>query len=116
MTNYQPSGEIAKAFKQYINNEIPPRFIDTSTMKFVEREKVFGVFQDEIAKVTDQVIVASREVIQEIVKYAIFSHRWAAEEPTFQDVTAGKHNIGGFEKLKRFCKTAKSLGYKACVV
>ncbi|KAF9238332.1 heterokaryon incompatibility protein-domain-containing protein [Melanogaster broomeanus] len=57
---------------------------------------------------------AVREIIQEIVKYAVFSHCWdAAGEPTYQDVTTGKHRCtAGSKKLTRFCKTAKSLGYK----
>ncbi|KAF9230043.1 hypothetical protein BU15DRAFT_84122 [Melanogaster broomeanus] len=129
-----PSGPIAAEFRRYINNEIPDRFIDTSTMKFVERKDVFDIFRDEIATVMDGVTAAGiksygrdpltlylqqrkrtlREIEIEIVKYATLSHRWdAAGELTYRDVTAGKHrNIAGFEKLTHFCKAAKSLGYK----
>ncbi|KAF9243202.1 heterokaryon incompatibility protein-domain-containing protein, partial [Melanogaster broomeanus] len=103
-------------------------------MKFVERKDVFDIFQDEIAQVTDETIAARvgnrgwnpetiyvaqrkhilREIILEIVKYAMFSHRWdAAGEPNNRDVTTGKQrNTAGFKKLTNFCKTAKSLGYK----
>ncbi|KAF9243203.1 hypothetical protein BU15DRAFT_60052 [Melanogaster broomeanus] len=134
MINDQPSGDIAEAFRQYINNEIPTRFIDTSTKKFVERKDVFDIFQHEIAKVTEEVIAARfkshgwnpqnayvsqrdevlKEIIQEIVKYAVFSHRWdAAGEPLYQDVIARKQgSIAGFKKFTKFCKTAESLDYK----
>ncbi|KAF9230176.1 hypothetical protein BU15DRAFT_91174 [Melanogaster broomeanus] len=124
MIDDQPSGDIAEAFRQYINNEIPTRFIDTSTKKFVERKDVFEIFQHEIAKVTEEVIAARfkshgwnpqnayvsqrdevlKEIIQEIVKYAVTLYR---------DVITGKQrNIAGFKKFANFCKTAESLGYK----
>ncbi|KAF9238375.1 hypothetical protein BU15DRAFT_75308 [Melanogaster broomeanus] len=126
-----------KSSGSIFNNEIPIRFIDTSARKFVERKDVFDIFQDEIAKGDRCEVIAARiksrgwnpqimsidfltrdeairDIIQEIVKYAVFSHRWdAAGEPTYRDVTTGKHRcIAGFKKLTLFCKIAKSLGYK----
>ncbi|KAF8550583.1 hypothetical protein OG21DRAFT_1513856 [Imleria badia] len=128
-----PTGPIADAFKEYINNEIPARFIHTSNLQFVFRQDVFSIFQDRIAGVTEKQIqerierlqsdpLASyqprrdtvlREIIQEIVEYDIFSHHWdeMTGEPTFQDISSGKQPVSKFEKLAQFCETSRNLGH-----
>ncbi|KIJ66015.1 hypothetical protein HYDPIDRAFT_27217 [Hydnomerulius pinastri MD-312] len=120
--------------KKYINNDIPIRFIDTTTMKFVHRKDVFAIFKDDITRVTEEDIegrftarglepwnayvpqrqLVVNDIIQGIVRYAMFSHRWdAGGEPTFRDISRGKRsNVAGYAKLSQFCKTAKALGYK----
>ncbi|KAG8216992.1 heterokaryon incompatibility protein-domain-containing protein [Butyriboletus roseoflavus] len=130
----QPTSHIIDAFKEYINNEIPSRLIDTSNLQFVSRGDVFRVFQDKIASVTDEQIqerirrfhsdplatyqpqreTVLRQIIQEIVKYDILSHRWdeIAGEPTYEDVSAGKRQASKFNKLVQFCKTSRKLGRK----
>ncbi|KAF8549361.1 hypothetical protein OG21DRAFT_1447990 [Imleria badia] len=127
-----PTGPIADAFKEYINNEIPARLIHTAKLQFVSRTDVFRVFQDRIASVTEEQIqeritsfqsdplatyqprreTVLREIIQEIVEYDIFSHRWdeITGEPTFQDISSGKQPVSKFEKLARFCDTSRKLG------
>ncbi|KAH7883252.1 heterokaryon incompatibility protein-domain-containing protein [Phlebopus sp. FC_14] len=130
----EPSGLIAQEFRRYVQNEIPVRFIDPSAMKFVKREDVFSVFQEDIAKIGDDEIdkrasrrgwehqhiyvyqrqVVLKELMHQTIKYVVFSHRWHADgEPTFQDISSGKQRkIVGFDKLKRYCQKAKALGYR----
>ncbi|KAH0826778.1 heterokaryon incompatibility protein-domain-containing protein [Lanmaoa asiatica] len=129
-----PTGPIADEFKVYIDNEIPARFIDTSSLQFVSRKDVFRVFQDKIASVTDEQIqeritssqsnpfatyqpqreTVLREIIQEIVEYDILSHRWdeIATEPTYQDISARKQHVSKYKKIAQFCKTSRELGRK----
>ena len=133
-SNEQPKGPIADAFRQFINNELPPRLIDTSHLQFISRKDVFGVFQDQITGITEDQIkerigrfrsdpLASyqpqrsavlRQVIQEIVQYVILSHCWdeIGGEPTSWDISGGKRYVARFKKLSQFCKTSRKLGYK----
>ncbi|KAF8548198.1 HET-domain-containing protein [Imleria badia] len=140
----QPLAHIADAFRHYISNHIPARLIDTSKLTFVERDAVYDVFATEIAQVTEEDVqrrigtvgidtdpeagiyiplrkAALRETIRDVVKYAIFSHRWTAIEPSYQDVSAyrglslGRQRITksvGLAKLVQLCETARALGYK----
>jgi hypothetical protein len=130
----QPTGSNAEAFKEYINNEIPTRFIDTSNLRFVSWRDILCVFQDDLASVTEEQVqeqirvfqsdpLASyqpqretvlRQIIQEIVKYDILSHRQddITSEPSYQDICAGKQNTSKFKKLIQFCKTLSKLGHK----
>ncbi|KAG9312159.1 hypothetical protein JVU11DRAFT_7449 [Chiua virens] len=66
---------------------------------------------------------ALREIIRDVVRYAIFSHHWASCEPTYQDIFAsnsagnlsfGKRSVKdtGIAKLIQLCDTARALGYK----
>ena len=140
----QPLTHIADAFRHYIHNDIPARLIDTSNLTFVDRNAVFDVFFSEIAQITEEDIqqrmrtngvvthpeatiyvnprkAALRETIRDVVRYAIFSHRWTDSEPSYQYVsTSGGLSLGkqrnfktaGLAKLVRLCETARSLGYK----
>lgn len=138
-------GHIADAFQHYIRNDIPARLIDTSKLIFVERNELFDVFSTEIAQITeddvqrriDAVVIDSnpeagnyiyarrlalRETIRDVIKYAIFSHRWTASEPSYKDVCAsgssgslGKYRstkTAGLAKLVQLCETARAIGYK----
>lgn len=141
----QPPTHIADAFRQYIRNDIPARLIDTTKLTFVERDAVFDIFFPEIAQISEEDIqrrtcasgvvthpeaciyvnprkAALRATIHEVVRYAIFSHRWTDSEPSYQDVltSSGRLSIGkhrnfktaGLTKLVRLCETARSLGYR----
>ena len=115
----------------YINNEIPARFIDTSSLQFILRRDVFCVFQDEIVSVNEELVqerlrsfhdplatyqpqreTILRQIIQEIVKYVVLSHCWdeTAGEPSYQNISSGKQRIAQFKKLAQFCKTSRKLG------
>ncbi|KAG8217011.1 hypothetical protein J3R82DRAFT_7325 [Butyriboletus roseoflavus] len=129
-----PSRSIADAFTEYINNEIPSRFIDTSKLQFVSRKDVLRVFQDEIASVTEEQIqqrirnsqsdlLASyqprretilRQIIQEIVKYVVLSHRCGetSGEASYQDIASRRRRVARFKKLVQFCETSRRLGCK----
>lgn len=134
ISDEQPTGPVSAAFKEYVNNDIPARLIDTSKMQFVSRKDVFNVFQDKIASITDAHIqerirssqsdplatyqprreTVIRQIIQEVVKYVILSHRWdeVVGEPTYQDVSGGKKHAAIFKKLIQFCKVSTKLGHK----
>ncbi|KAN0084027.1 hypothetical protein V8E55_007531 [Tylopilus felleus] len=128
----QPTGPITEAFRDYINNEIPIRFINTENHQFIPRQEVFTFFQGEIASVTEEQITERmqssqedlsasyrpryertlRQIIQEIVVYVVLSHRWdeVSGEPSYQDISPWR--CSQFKKLVKFCKTARELGYK----
>ena len=131
-TTKKPTGPIADAFKEYINNEIPARLIHTSKLQFVSRNDVFRIFEERIANVTEEDIqkrirslqsdplatyqprreTVLRQIIQEIVQYDILSHRWdeITGEPTFQDISSGRQPVSKFKKLAQFCETSRKLG------
>ena len=123
----QPLPHIAGAFRDYIRNHIPARLIDTTKLKFVERNAVYDVFSSDIAQITEEDIqsrmhtvavdthpeagiyvnprkAALRETIRNVVQYAIFSHRWTDSEPSYQDISASV-SPGGLTK-QRSDKTA----------
>lgn len=121
------------------------RLIDTSKLTFVERDELFQVFSVEIAQITEEDVqrrmhtirldsdpeagiyvsarkVALQEIIHDVVRYAVFSHRWTCSEPTYQDISAPASPVGrnkqrnlktaGLVKLAYLCDTARALGYK----
>ncbi|KIJ65789.1 hypothetical protein HYDPIDRAFT_63872, partial [Hydnomerulius pinastri MD-312] len=51
------------------------------------------------------------------IKFAVFSHRWGSEEPTFQDMTSESRKgtlktLSGYRKLTSFCEKAQQYGCK----
>ena len=65
------------------------RFINTSTLKFEERELTLGLV------------------------YAILSHRWGTDEVSYQDWLDDKKRDGpGYTKIIEFCRLANGRGYK----
>ena len=49
----------------------------------------------------------------DITKYAILSHRWEADEITFQDYRKGRRkDAAGYDKVKKFCAKAAQEGHK----
>ena len=135
----QPLSHIASAFRDHILHHIPVRFIDTTKLAFVERDAVYDVFSSDIAQITEEDIqkrmytgavrtdpaagtylssrkAALRETIRDVVKYAIFSHRWTDSEPSYQEISSPtkQRNVktAGLAKLVQLCETARKLGYK----
>ncbi|KAG8217022.1 hypothetical protein J3R82DRAFT_7338 [Butyriboletus roseoflavus] len=130
-----PSRSIADAFKEYIDNELPARFIDTSTLQLVSRKSVLRVLKDDIAKVDEEQIqermsqsdplathqskraTVLRQIIQEVVKYDVLSHRRdeIAGEPTYRDICdrnySSMHKFTS-SKVVQFCMISRSLGRK----
>ncbi|OJA18347.1 hypothetical protein AZE42_12993 [Rhizopogon vesiculosus] len=70
-------------------------------MKFVERNEVRKHFQ--------RFIFATRlDDLAKLVKYAILSHRWLdTGELTYEEMRSGRRRGPGYQKLKRFCETAR---------
>ena len=72
------------------------RFLETDTLQFVQ--------------------VPDSEILLEKNNYAILTHRWGADEDeiTFDDISSSTYgsNKKGFAKLKNFCTTASSRGFR----
>ena len=78
------------------------------------QERIRGLQSDPLASYQPQRETVLRQIIQEIVKYDILSHRQddIASEPSYQDICAGKQHTSKFKKLVQFCKTSSKLGRK----
>ncbi|KAI1075543.1 heterokaryon incompatibility protein-domain-containing protein [Whalleya microplaca] len=53
--------------------------------------------------------------VSEIPDYAIFSHRWGAEEVTFEEFQSGSQDIQhkkGYRKIQKCCEIASSTGFE----
>ncbi|KAH7919524.1 hypothetical protein BV22DRAFT_974119, partial [Leucogyrophana mollusca] len=114
---------VLEEFIRYIQNDIPIRLIHIPTMRFVDRSFIERYFQQSIEEaVTEDAIKRSlyadlsrtsviRDLIQNIVRYAILSHRWMqAGEPTYKDIKRSRATGAGYDKLRTFCDKAKSYG------
>jgi hypothetical protein len=90
-------------FDRYVMNDIPIRLIRLSDMKFVTRNDVRNHFQSFVPQAEH-----SSYQPRETVKYAILSHRWLSEgELTYHEAKEGAKAGPGYEKLKKFCNSAK---------
>ncbi|KAG9308216.1 kinase-like domain-containing protein [Chiua virens] len=121
---------VAEELRRHICTDIPHRFVNTSTMTFVERMDLFDIFSKEIEHISNEIknqmepnmdvsaqtpqhmTQVLRETIQDVVKYATLSHCWTNDEPSYRGLTVWKqHESSGFKKLSHFCRTAKLHGY-----
>jgi hypothetical protein len=107
---------VINAYHEYVVNDMPARLIFVPEMRLVDRNFVAAHFRGHIvrnmkklAKIEPRDI---RETLRDMVRYAIFSHRWLpAGEPAFQQMSTTLSMEGpGWEKLKRFCKEAELYG------
>ncbi|KAH7921932.1 hypothetical protein BV22DRAFT_692701 [Leucogyrophana mollusca] len=131
-SNVQPPESILKTLVDEFNrrafNDMPSRLIYIPEMRIIERSQLFSILRPDKITLADIDAVpcppyltrsteewrAERvhDVVEELTKYAIFSHRWLpAGEPTFQDMTRDGKPIGlGYEKLMKFCEAAGTYG------
>jgi len=79
--------EVLDEFFRYVQNEIPLRLIFIPDMKPVDRFFVQEHYLPRITAITEEDVdekvsntadgeIATRELVQEVVQYAILSHRW----------------------------------------
>ncbi|OJA16689.1 hypothetical protein AZE42_06978 [Rhizopogon vesiculosus] len=104
---------------EYIYNEVPTHllYVQERRMESITEEDIQGslaLLHREPWRVQDPM---ARDAIRDLVinklHYAIFSHRWLAEEPTFQDRSRDQKPTGpGYDKLMKFLDKAAELGYK----
>ncbi|KAK3363192.1 hypothetical protein B0T25DRAFT_526564 [Lasiosphaeria hispida] len=112
--------EVLNEFFRYVQNDIPLRLIFIPEMKLVDRFAVQEHYLPSIKAITEDdvgerlspaadVETVVRELVQEVVQYAILSHRWLPQgEPTFKDMVDGTTAGPGREKLWKFCEVANS--------
>ncbi|KIJ66922.1 hypothetical protein HYDPIDRAFT_108890 [Hydnomerulius pinastri MD-312] len=122
-----PIREVLDYFNQYVYNKMPTHVVYIPEMKLVSRDDVKRIYKGRIEALTQKDIehqancsswkkqsrqFVIREMVENIVKYAIFSHRWLDEgEPTFQEMSGGIGGRGpGYDKLTKFCEKAKKHG------
>jgi hypothetical protein len=112
---------IADIINGHIENFLPIRLIPLPTKKLVIRDDVRALIHATLDKKTIDTflqlspIILKRRVriwIKRRAGYAIFSHRWSNDEPSFEKMRDGKMNHGstGFKKLAEFCKKAMEYG------
>ncbi|KAK3983890.1 hypothetical protein QBC44DRAFT_353977 [Cladorrhinum sp. PSN332] len=113
-------GFVLDEFFRYVQNEIPFRLIFIPDMKPVDRFFVQEHYLPRITAITEEDVdekvsntadgeIATRELVQEVVQYAILSHRWLPQgEPTFKDMVDGTAAGPGREKLWKFCEVANN--------
>ncbi|KIJ59934.1 hypothetical protein HYDPIDRAFT_139883 [Hydnomerulius pinastri MD-312] len=98
----RPAQDVVDEFVRYVMNEIPIHMIYLPTMMIVGRGFVHAHFKDRLREINEAAIRKEREsivppwsrerairyLIQNLVSYAIFSHKWLDEgEPTYQQMT-----------------------------
>jgi hypothetical protein len=120
-----------EAFDNYISNELPTHLIRLQDMRLVGRDDIREALRPRIATMTeadltyqtlwhnlvnpnDQVAYRFTLAIQRYLKFAIFSHRWGSQEPSFRAMMeAGPEALWmfpqgpGFQKLLKFCEEAR---------
>ncbi|OAX33521.1 hypothetical protein K503DRAFT_725736 [Rhizopogon vinicolor AM-OR11-026] len=128
---------------EYIYNEVPTHLLYIPERRIISRDQLKQIYRAQMESITEEDIEGSlallhrepwrvqdpisgtrnlidpqrRDAIRDLVinklHYAIFSHRWLAEEPTFQDMSRDQKPTGpGYDKLMKFLDKAAELGYK----
>ncbi|CCM00042.1 uncharacterized protein FIBRA_02068 [Fibroporia radiculosa] len=123
------SEEVLDIFTRFIHDEMPIRLINLYSLQLVDRFAVKDHFQVHVLDMITQDAIqqkmsdpffarkltntpredAIRELVQGIVRYAIFSHRWLdSGEPTYEDMLRRDRPTGpGYDKLLQFCSVAR---------
>ena len=123
-----------EAFDNYISNELPTYLIRLQDMKLVGRDDIREALRPRIATLTEadlmyqtlrynlvnpknQVGYHFTHAIQRYLKFAIFSHRWGPQEPSFRAMMEASPEASwmfpqspGFQKLLKFCEEARRYG------
>ena len=123
-----------EAFDNYITNELPTHLIRLQDMRLVGRDDIREALRPRIATMTEadltyqtlcyNLVNPNNQVgyhftlaIQRYLKFAIFSHRWGPQEPSFRAMTEASPEAlwrfpqgPGFQKLLKFCGEARHYG------
>lgn len=101
---------------------MPARLIYVPEMRVVDRNEVFGMYKPAVEALREEDLnpflgywsreETLRKALRNTIKFAIFSHRWGSEEPTFLDMTSEPRKgtlkaLSGYQKLTRFCGIAQ---------
>jgi hypothetical protein len=94
----------------YIENNCPFYLIRLSTRRLISKKQMKSHVK---SKIRSSDMPPITPIVQELLNYAIFSHRWSDNEPNYQTVrdngVDGCKGVGA-DKLRRFCEEAKEYG------
>ncbi|KIK99530.1 hypothetical protein PAXRUDRAFT_822692 [Paxillus rubicundulus Ve08.2h10] len=117
-------------FDAYVFNRLPTYLIHISDMKLVSRSEVWENIRPRV-KPSNRTLEEARRIkeqrgvqqdvlkihclkyIDDLLKYAILSHRWGVGEPEFRDMSSKIHRERpvpaglGYKKLLKFCEKAR---------
>ncbi|KAH7910050.1 heterokaryon incompatibility protein-domain-containing protein [Hygrophoropsis aurantiaca] len=123
--NLLPTEIVIKEILEDILASMPTRLINTGDGKIYARKELIAAFWSSeqckalLLNTTPQLAKSQPAYIKGVVRryfeYAMLSHRWEDEEPEFGDIQGNIHLMeepAGIGKLQRFCRTAKSLGFR----
>ncbi|EIW81730.1 hypothetical protein CONPUDRAFT_152641 [Coniophora puteana RWD-64-598 SS2] len=115
--------DLLEEYERYVHNDIPIRLIYIPEMKLVEKQFILDHFLPALQRSlpSDGKALPNRyclsKMIHDLVKYAVFSHRWGRGEPSYHDFRSSMYlgtfdevMIPGYGKLLRFCEEAKRRG------
>ncbi|KAG9317812.1 hypothetical protein JVU11DRAFT_2036 [Chiua virens] len=113
--------QLLDSLGQHIFNDLPARLIRISDMKILSRSDLWDDLHICIKNLSNADLLAlpsPKEDVFSRVRYAIFSHRWGAHEPSYQQLTQNEawmddHTLmtsPGLLKLIRFCDKARVHG------
>ncbi|KIJ19556.1 hypothetical protein PAXINDRAFT_127713 [Paxillus involutus ATCC 200175] len=117
-------------FDEYVFNTLPTYLIRISDMKLVSRSEIWENVRP-LVEPSNKILKEARRMtgqhgvrqdmlklrcltyINDLLKYAIFSHRWGVGEPEFRDMSSKIHGekpvptVMGYKKLLKFCEKAR---------
>lgn len=112
-------------FDEFIFNHLPRNLIyicesgNAFTIKIISGSSISSLFREDLHHIDGNYTSSVRKKaihddLKNVLKYAIFSHRWYEEgEPSFREMSSNPHGSGkGFEKLMEFCRKAVQFGCK----
>ncbi|KAG8214298.1 hypothetical protein J3R82DRAFT_9248 [Butyriboletus roseoflavus] len=113
--------QLLDALGRHVFNDLPAHLIQISDMKLLSRTDLWEDLRAYIRGLSSADLLALRspkEDAQARVKYAIFSHRWGAHEPSYQQLSRNQRwmddatptNSPGLLKLLRFCDKVRVYG------
>ncbi|KAG0698469.1 hypothetical protein DFH29DRAFT_99334 [Suillus ampliporus] len=117
---------VREVYDEYITNEVPIHLLhitgggQETHFELVDRTFVkdhFKLIPGEIyGELRSERLVdregAIKARVKEKLRYAIFSHRWLSQEPTYQDISKEPMKVraeveDGWKKLREFCRRTK---------
>ncbi|KAG0706238.1 heterokaryon incompatibility protein-domain-containing protein [Suillus ampliporus] len=120
--------DVARAFLEYIYNDVPAHLLDVSQMTLVDRSALWDIHLPDMEGIMEDIIEGARSsnkdqkrinrkdairgLIAERLKYATLSHRWSEKgEPTFEDISSDQPRTGAkWDKISQFCTVARDMG------
>ncbi|KAF8843065.1 hypothetical protein BDN67DRAFT_964969 [Paxillus ammoniavirescens] len=124
MSTSNPDSDVVRIFDDHVFNYMPAHLIYLPEGRLVHREDLHRIFNPEgitewdiglFVEISNNLSreEAIRNIVAQMLKYAILSHRWFHKgEPNFQAMVSkeGLDDLPGYEKLVKFYRRAEELG------